>query len=47
MRILPVEEFKAQFAKILESVKQGEEFVISYGKTKENIAVIMPYKEYK
>lgn len=47
MRILPVGEFKAQFAKVLESVKQGEEFVISYGKKRENIAVIIPYKEYK
>jgi len=47
MKILPVGEFKAQFAKVLESVKQGEEFVISYGKKKENIAVIIPYKEYK
>jgi len=47
MRILPVGEFKSQFAKILQSVKQGEEFVISYGKKKENIAVIIPYKEYK
>ncbi len=45
MIILPVGEFKAQFAKVLESVKQGEEFVISYGKKKENIAVIIPYKE--
>jgi prevent-host-death family protein len=47
MKVLPVGELKAHFAKVLESVKQGEEFVISYGKKRENIAVIIPYKEYK
>ncbi len=47
MKILPVGEFKAQFSKILEIVKQGEEVIISYGKNKENIAVIIPYQEYK
>ncbi|MFO7884032.1 MAG: type II toxin-antitoxin system prevent-host-death family antitoxin [Desulfobacteraceae bacterium] len=47
MKILQVGELKAQFEKVFESVKQGEEFIISYGDKKENVAVIIPYKEYK
>ena len=47
MKTLPVGELKTHFSEILSDVKAGEEVVITYGKKKENIAVIIPYAEYK
>jgi prevent-host-death family protein len=47
MKILPVGEFKTHFSQVLEMVKQGEEIIISYGRKKENIAVVIPYTAYK
>ncbi len=46
MKTLPVGELKSHFSEILESVKNGEEIVISYGKKREKIAVIIPYAKY-
>jgi antitoxin (DNA-binding transcriptional repressor) of toxin-antitoxin stability system len=43
MKILPVDEVKAQLSEILEKVKQGESFGILYGKKKRPIAMIVPY----
>lgn len=47
MKTLPVGELKTHFSEVLSDVKAGEEVVITYGKKKENIAVIIPYAEYK
>lgn len=47
MKTFPVGEFKANFSEILEQVRAGEEIAISYGKKKENIAVLIPYSTYK
>ena len=47
MKTFPVGELKTHFSEILSDVKAGEEVVITYGKKKENIAVIIPYAEYK
>jgi prevent-host-death family protein len=47
MKIMQVGELKAQFSKVLESVQQGEEVIISRGRKRENIAVIIPFSEYK
>ena len=47
MKTLPVGELKTHFSKILNDVKSREEIIITYGKKKENIAVIVPYKNYK
>ncbi len=44
---MPVGELKTHFSQIIEDVKHGEEVIISYGKKKENIAVIIPYSKYK
>ena len=44
---MPVGEFKTRFSIVIERVRKGEKIVISYGKKKENIAVIVPYEEYK
>jgi prevent-host-death family protein len=47
MKTLPVGELKTHFSEVLSDVKAGEEVVITYGKKKESIAVIIPYAEYK
>ena len=45
MKSIPVGELKAGFSAILEEVRKGEKVVISYGKKKEKVAVILPFKE--
>ena len=47
MKTLPVGELKTHFSEILDDIKSGEEIIVTYGKKKENIAVIIPYKSYK
>ena len=47
MKTYPVGEFKALFSEIIEQVRAGEEIIISYGKKKENVAVLIPYAAYK
>jgi prevent-host-death family protein len=47
MKTLPVGELKTHFSEVLSDVKAGEEVVITYGKKKENIAVLIPYAKYK
>jgi len=47
MKSFPVGEFKACFSDIMEQVRAGEEIIITYGKKKEKLAVIIPYAAYK
>jgi antitoxin (DNA-binding transcriptional repressor) of toxin-antitoxin stability system len=47
MRTMQVAEFKTRFSKVIELVKAGEKIVIAYGKRKDNVAIIIPYSEYK
>ena len=47
MKTLPVGEFKTHFSEVLEEVKTGTEIIITYGRKKENIAVIIPYENFK
>ena len=47
MKTLPVGVFKTHFSKIINEVKDGEEIIITYGKKKENVAVLIPYSQYK
>jgi prevent-host-death family protein len=44
---MQIGELKTNFSEVLERVKKGEKIVISYGKGKTNVAVIVPYAEYK
>lgn len=46
MKTLPVGEFKTHFSKVISDVKSGEKIIVTFGKKKENVAVIIPYKEY-
>jgi prevent-host-death family protein len=47
MKTMQIGELKNKFSQVLDRVKKGEKIVISYGKSKENVAVIVPYAEYK
>jgi len=47
MKTFAVGEFKAHFSEIIKRVRDGDEIIISYGKKKENIAVLIPYAAYK
>ncbi len=46
MKTFNVGELKANFSQVLEDVKNGEKITISFGKKKEKVAVIVPYKKY-
>ncbi|MBI2017917.1 prevent-host-death protein [Candidatus Daviesbacteria bacterium] len=47
MTQLTVGEFKAKFSQVVQKLLQGQEVVVSYGKKKEKIGVIIPYENYK
>jgi prevent-host-death family protein len=46
MKTMPVGELKRHFSEVIEAVKKGEQIVISYGKKKKKIAVIIPFSQY-
>ena len=45
MKTLTIGELKAHFSEVLEYVKQGETVVISYGRKKEKVAALIPYRQ--
>lgn len=47
MSIMTIGELKGQFSHVLDLVRRGQEIVISYGRKKEKVAVIIPYQKYK
>jgi prevent-host-death family protein len=47
METMTVGHFKANFSEVLEKVKHGEDIIISYGKKKEKIAVLVPFDRYE
>jgi prevent-host-death family protein len=47
MKTMQIGELKTNFSRVIERVKSGEKIIVSYGKSKENVAVIVPYAEYK
>lgn len=46
MQIMTVGELKTHFSEVLDKVQQGEEIVISFGKKKEKVAVLIPFDHY-
>ena len=46
MESISVGELKARFSEILERIKKGDEIVISYGKKRNKVAVLLPYDRY-
>jgi antitoxin (DNA-binding transcriptional repressor) of toxin-antitoxin stability system len=47
MKTLSLAEAKTHFSAVLKEVGLGNEVAISYGRKKETIAVIIPYKTWK
>lgn len=47
MEVISVGEFKARFSEILSQVKKGQEIVISFGKQRKKVAVLIPYRQLK
>jgi prevent-host-death family protein len=46
METISVGELKARFSEVLDRVQKGEEIIISYGKRREKVAVLLPYTRY-
>lgn len=47
MKVLQVGELKARFSQVLDDVRSGEEILVTYGRKKESLAVIVPFEQYK
>jgi len=47
MKTLQSAKAKTHFSSILKDVEAGNEIAITYGKKKQTIAVIIPYKKWK
>mgnify|MGYP001026886351 CR=1 FL=1 len=46
MKTISVAELKARFSRVLNAIEAGEEIIVSFGRKKEKVAVIVPYKTY-
>ena len=46
MQTLTIGELKASFSEVLKKLRSGQKIVISYGKKRGKIAMIVPYSEY-
>lgn len=45
MRIVTIGELKTHFSEVLEQVKHGDTVVISYGRKREKVAALIPYRQ--
>ena len=46
MKTMSVGELKPKFSSVLSDIRNGDEIIVSYGRKKEKVAVIIPYKKY-
>jgi prevent-host-death family protein len=46
MQTLTIGELKASFSEVLKKIRSGQKIVVSYGKKREKVAVIVPYSDY-
>lgn len=46
MKTMQVADLKAQFSRALDEVRNGEEIVVSYGRSRTSIAVLVPYESW-
>ncbi len=46
METFTIGELKTNFSEVLKKLRSGQEIVISYGKKREKVAVIVPYSAY-
>ena len=47
MKTIQVGELKAHFSDVLQQLREGEDIIISYGRKRENVAVLVPYRKYQ
>lgn len=47
MQTMTVGEVKAHFSEVLDLVQKGEDVIISFGKKKEKVAVLVPFSHYQ
>jgi len=47
MQTLSIGELKSRFSEVIGRLRGGREIIISYGKKKEKVAVLVPYSNYK
>ena len=46
MQTLTIGELKTSFSEVLKKIRSGQKIVISYGKKRKKVAVIVPYSAY-
>lgn len=46
MKTIAVAELKANFSTFLKELEEGQEIVVSFGRKKEKLAVLVPYATY-
>ena len=46
MQTFTIGELKTSFSEVLKKIRSGQKIVISYGKKREKVAVIVPYSTY-
>lgn len=46
MKTIAVAELKANFSTFLKEIEEGNEIVVSFGRKKEKLAVLVPYATY-
>ena len=47
METLSIGELKSRFSEVINELRKGSEIIVSYGKKKEKVAVLIPYDQYK
>lgn len=46
MQTFTIGELKARFSEVVNRLREGQEIVISYGKKREKVGVLVPYSNY-
>ena len=46
MQTLTVGDFKKDFSEVAKGLKNGNKYAISYGKSKQKLAVVIPFGDY-
>ncbi len=47
MNTIQIGDLKTHFSDVIKRVKNGNEIIITFGRKKENVAVIIPYEKYQ
>lgn len=45
MKTLSIGDLKTHFSEVLDQVKQGETFIVCYGRKKKKVAALIPYEQ--